>query len=108
MLALGDDALREVGLSKAKTVALRGLAKHALDGRLPDALQIHDMDDDTIIERCSAAVQALILIETGYSLENDHSDYTRCFCSGINYSGRLGSATHKRQSSVVISHVCLN
>jgi DNA-3-methyladenine glycosylase II len=54
MLALSDGALREVGLSKAKTVALRDLAQHASDGRLPDALQIHDIDDDTIIERCSA------------------------------------------------------
>lgn len=54
LLSLDDSSLREVGLSKAKAAALRDLADHAIDGRLPTTSQIGQLDDDAIIKRLSA------------------------------------------------------
>lgn len=44
-----DATLRGVGLSRAKVAALRDLAAHALDGRLPDDHALDRMDDDAIV-----------------------------------------------------------
>jgi len=48
------EALRAVGFSFAKIAALKDLAAHALDGRLPADAELEAMDDETIIERCVA------------------------------------------------------
>jgi DNA-3-methyladenine glycosylase II len=48
------EALRAVGFSFAKIAALKDLAAHALDGRLPDDATLAAMEDETIIERCVA------------------------------------------------------
>ena len=47
----GDDALRAPGLSRNKAAALRDLAAHALDGRLPDLDHCKRLDDEALIER---------------------------------------------------------
>lgn len=46
-----DEALRSVGLSANKTAALRDLARHAADGRLPSLSDCHALDDETLIAR---------------------------------------------------------
>jgi hypothetical protein len=43
-----------VGFSFAKIAALKDLAAHYLDGRIPDDATLATLDDETIIERCSA------------------------------------------------------
>ncbi|HXC58582.1 MAG TPA: hypothetical protein VN645_04645 [Steroidobacteraceae bacterium] len=48
------EALRAVGFSFAKIAALKDLAAHYLDGRIPDDATLAALDDETIIERCSA------------------------------------------------------
>lgn len=48
------EALRGVGFSFAKIAALKDLAAHCLDGRLPDDAALGAMDDETLIERCVA------------------------------------------------------
>lgn len=49
ILGLDEDALRSVGLSRAKTAAIRDLALHVVDGRLP-LDRFESMDDEAIIE----------------------------------------------------------
>jgi DNA-3-methyladenine glycosylase II len=46
--------LRAVGFSFAKIAALHDLAAHVRDGRLPDDETLRQLDDEAIIERCSA------------------------------------------------------
>lgn len=54
LAALPDATLRGAGFSYAKIAALKDLAAHALDGRLPDDATLAAMDDEAIIERCVA------------------------------------------------------
>jgi 3-methyladenine DNA glycosylase/8-oxoguanine DNA glycosylase len=44
-------SMRACGLSNAKALAIRDLAKKALDGTVPGARALHGMDDEAIIER---------------------------------------------------------
>ena len=53
-LALGSEALRQTGLSRAKTLALLDLAQRVHDRDLPGARQLSRLDDDTLIQRLSA------------------------------------------------------
>jgi methylated-DNA-[protein]-cysteine S-methyltransferase len=48
---VAEDKLRQAGLSRAKTAALKDLARRALDGSLPTLAQTQAMDDATIIAR---------------------------------------------------------
>jgi 3-methyladenine DNA glycosylase/8-oxoguanine DNA glycosylase len=50
VLAASDAALRDAGLSRAKTRALRDLARRAADGGVPSLAQIRRMDDEAIVE----------------------------------------------------------
>lgn len=51
---LDDDALRAAGLSRAKTAALKDLATHAHDGRLPELSEARALDDAALVERLTA------------------------------------------------------
>jgi methylated-DNA-[protein]-cysteine S-methyltransferase len=46
-----DARLRGAGLSRSKLLSLRDLADKTLSGQLPSLDEVHDMDNDTIIER---------------------------------------------------------
>jgi DNA-3-methyladenine glycosylase II len=48
------EALRGAGFSFAKVAALKDLAAHAQDGRLPSDAELSVLDDEAIIERCIA------------------------------------------------------
>jgi DNA-3-methyladenine glycosylase II len=50
VLAAGLERLRSVGLSRAKSLALRDLAAKTLDGTVPSFRKLGRMSDDTIIE----------------------------------------------------------
>jgi DNA-3-methyladenine glycosylase II len=54
LVAATPEALRGCGFSFAKIAALKDLAAHALDGRLPADEILAAMDDETLIERCVA------------------------------------------------------
>lgn len=54
LAAATPEALRGCGFSFAKIAALKDLAAHALDGRLPTDEVLAAMDDETLIERCVA------------------------------------------------------
>ena len=43
--------LRGAGLSQAKTLALKDLARRSIDGAIPTLAEIEQMDDDTVIEQ---------------------------------------------------------
>lgn len=45
------ERLRAVGLSQAKSLSIQDLARHVLDGSLPNARQMGRMSDEQIIER---------------------------------------------------------
>ena len=48
----GSDAnLRAAGLSRAKVLSLRDLARRAKGGELPTLAEVHRMEDEAIIER---------------------------------------------------------
>ena len=51
ILRVSDDRLRGAGLSNAKLLALRDLARRSVSGQLPTLAQVHQMDDETAIER---------------------------------------------------------
>jgi methylated-DNA-[protein]-cysteine S-methyltransferase len=51
LLRLSDPALRGAGLSRAKVLSLRDLAKRAADGAVPTLAEAHKMDDEALIER---------------------------------------------------------
>jgi DNA-3-methyladenine glycosylase II len=70
-LASADD-LRAVGFSFAKIAALKDLAGHCLDGRIPPDEALAQMDDEAIIEQCVAVrgigrwtVQMLLMFHLG-------------------------------------------
>ncbi len=54
ILRAGDDRLRGAGLSQAKLLALRDLARRTLDGEIPTLAEAHGMDDEAIVERLTA------------------------------------------------------
>jgi DNA-3-methyladenine glycosylase II len=54
LAAASPEQLRAVGFSFAKIAALHDLAAHCLDGRLPDDATLAAMDDEAVIERCTA------------------------------------------------------
>jgi len=51
LLAMDDDALRGVGLSRGKALALRDLAARTLDGTVPSVRQLGKMTDHEIVDR---------------------------------------------------------
>lgn len=53
LLDAPDEALRAAGLSRNKIAALRDLARHAQDGRLPALADCRALDDETLIARLS-------------------------------------------------------
>lgn len=53
IMRASDERLRGAGLSQAKLLALRDLARRAIAGELPTLTEVHAMDDETIIERLS-------------------------------------------------------
>jgi DNA-3-methyladenine glycosylase II len=72
MVAATPESLRTVGFSFAKIAALKDLAAHVLDGRIPADAELAAMDDEAIIERCVAVrgigrwtVQMLLMFHFG-------------------------------------------
>jgi 3-methyladenine DNA glycosylase/8-oxoguanine DNA glycosylase len=51
ILRASDAKLRGAGLSRAKTLALRDLARKTVDGALPTLAEARDMDDAALVER---------------------------------------------------------
>jgi 3-methyladenine DNA glycosylase/8-oxoguanine DNA glycosylase len=51
ILGASDEALRGAGLSGAKLLALRDLARRTVDGEIPTLAQLRRMDDEAIVER---------------------------------------------------------
>ena len=51
LLEASDEALRAAGLSRNKTAALRDIARHAQDGRLPTRAQCKTLNDAELIAR---------------------------------------------------------
>jgi methylated-DNA-[protein]-cysteine S-methyltransferase len=54
ILLVEDETLRGAGLSRAKTLALRDLARRSLSGDLPSLVQLGGMEDEAIIAALSA------------------------------------------------------
>jgi methylated-DNA-[protein]-cysteine S-methyltransferase len=54
ILRLSDAKLRGAGLSRAKVLALRDLAKRTTRGEVPTLAQVRRMPDDAIVERLTA------------------------------------------------------
>lgn len=54
VLGTSDDALRAAGLSRAKLSSLKDLARKTEDGELPTLEEIHEMDDEAVIERLTS------------------------------------------------------
>jgi len=54
MLLLSPDALREVGLSRAKQLSLHDLARKSIDGTVPPLSELRGMDDEEIVSRLTA------------------------------------------------------
>ena len=72
LAAATPESLRAVGFSFAKIAALKDLAAHVLDGRLPPEEQLRQLDDEAIIEHCVAVrgigrwtVQMLLMFHFG-------------------------------------------
>ncbi len=72
LVAATPESLRAVGFSFAKIAALKDLAAHCLDGRLPDDAALAMLDDEAVIERCVAVrgigrwtVQMLLMFHFG-------------------------------------------
>jgi DNA-3-methyladenine glycosylase II len=72
IMAATPESLRAVGFSFAKIAALKDLAAHCLDGRIPDDATLATLDDEAIIERCVAVrgigrwtVQMLLMFHFG-------------------------------------------
>jgi 3-methyladenine DNA glycosylase/8-oxoguanine DNA glycosylase len=53
MLRMPEEMLRGAGLSRTKLLSLRDLAQRAVDGRLPTLAEVHELPDDTVVERLS-------------------------------------------------------
>jgi 3-methyladenine DNA glycosylase/8-oxoguanine DNA glycosylase len=50
---VSDAVLRAAGLSRAKTAALKDLARHAVDGSLPDRREVDALSDEEVVARLS-------------------------------------------------------
>ena len=50
ILALSDEQIRTIGLSRAKTIAIRDLSMCARDAHIPSNAQLAEMDDQEIID----------------------------------------------------------
>ncbi len=50
---LGDSALRNAGLSRAKVLAVRDLAERTCAAEVPSMEALHEMDDESIVENLS-------------------------------------------------------
>jgi DNA-3-methyladenine glycosylase II len=82
LLTQPDEALRAVGLSKNKTLALQDLARKTADGTVPTLAQIRKLSDEEIIERLTAVrgigvwtVQMLLIFRLGRPDVLPVSDY---------------------------------
>jgi len=53
MLRISDEKLRAAGLSRAKLLALRDLARRAGGGEIPTLTEVRRMEDEAIVERLS-------------------------------------------------------
>jgi 3-methyladenine DNA glycosylase/8-oxoguanine DNA glycosylase len=53
LLRTSDEKLRGAGLSQAKLLSLRDLARKTVAGEIPTLAEAHRMDDEAIIERLS-------------------------------------------------------
>jgi DNA-3-methyladenine glycosylase II len=51
LAAAPEELLRGAGLSRAKAAALLDLARHALDGELPELEEIADLSDEELVTR---------------------------------------------------------
>jgi DNA-3-methyladenine glycosylase II len=51
LMATPDEVLRQVGLSQAKLLAMKDVARHTLNGTVPDRRRIQRLSDEEIIER---------------------------------------------------------
>jgi O-6-methylguanine DNA methyltransferase len=51
MLGMSDDALRGAGLSRAKLLSLRDLARRAVGGEIPTVAEMRSMADEAVVER---------------------------------------------------------
>ena len=74
LLRTSDARLRGAGLSRAKTLSLRDLARKAVAGRIPTLAQVQDMDDEAIVERLTEVrgigrwtVEMLLIFRLGRS-----------------------------------------
>src|SRR5438132_10457844 len=72
LLATPDETLRNAGLSRAKTAALKDLAAKTIDGTVPDGRALIRMSDDEIVTRLTAVrgigrwtVEMLLLFDLG-------------------------------------------
>jgi methylated-DNA-[protein]-cysteine S-methyltransferase len=54
ILRVSDEKLRGAGLSRSKVLALRDLARKAADHEIPALADVHDMDDEALVERLTA------------------------------------------------------
>lgn len=55
VLALGDDDLRGIGLSRQKAAAIRDIAGRAASGLLPDRAEADGLTDNELVDRLTAA-----------------------------------------------------
>jgi 3-methyladenine DNA glycosylase/8-oxoguanine DNA glycosylase len=51
ILRVSDEKLRGAGLSRAKLLSLRDLARRTVDGEIPTLAEVHQMEDAAIVER---------------------------------------------------------
>ncbi|HWM87309.1 MAG TPA: methylated-DNA--[protein]-cysteine S-methyltransferase [Kofleriaceae bacterium] len=51
ILRVSDEKLRGAGLSRAKMLSLRDLARKTVDGEIPGLAEVHGMDDEEIVRR---------------------------------------------------------
>lgn len=72
LLSISPDLLRGAGLSAAKTLALRDLATHALNGTVPTLSRVRRMEDEQIITSLTAVrgigrwtVEMLLIFKLG-------------------------------------------
>lgn len=73
VLATPHERMRSVGLSEAKALAMRDLARHAAEGIVPPVGRLRRMDPETVIERLTVVrgvgrwtVQMLLLFRIGH------------------------------------------
>jgi methylated-DNA-[protein]-cysteine S-methyltransferase len=72
ILRASDDKLRAAGLSRAKLLSLRDLARKSADGEIPSLAEVRDMGDEEIVERLTQVrgigrwtVQMLLIFRLG-------------------------------------------